>query len=70
MEMTMKENTGELLTARKTAELLNIPEKTLQRYRSQGEGPPFIKIGGLIRYNRQALEQYLCDQTYNGGRSA
>lgn len=34
-------------------------EKTLAQWRSQGKGPPFLKIGGRILYARADLDAWL-----------
>jgi predicted DNA-binding transcriptional regulator AlpA len=36
--------------------------KTLQRWRLDGRGPQFIKIGRLVRYSQESLDQYLAGQ--------
>jgi predicted site-specific integrase-resolvase len=33
--------------------------KTLQRYRSTGEGPPFIRAGGRVLYDRHDCDFWL-----------
>jgi hypothetical protein len=32
---------------------------TLRRERQRGEGPPFVVLGGLVRYPRAAYEEWL-----------
>lgn len=34
------------------------PEKTLANWRSARTGPPFLKIGGRVMYERAELERY------------
>jgi Helix-turn-helix domain len=36
---------------------------TLQNWRRRGKGPPFIRIGGQIRYDREAIELWLRQRT-------
>lgn len=36
-----------------------ISERTLQRWRFERTGPPYIKIGRLIRYRKSALDAFL-----------
>jgi predicted DNA-binding transcriptional regulator AlpA len=49
-----------LLTPRKAAEYLGVPESTLAQWRSQRRGPPYIKLEmRLVRYRSSDLEVYL-----------
>jgi predicted DNA-binding transcriptional regulator AlpA len=52
-----------LLTSRRLAELLDCSERTLERRREEGDGPPYVKIGGVIRYPLSELERWLADNT-------
>ncbi len=53
-----------LLTPRETAEqILRCSERTLERRRLEGDGPPFVKIGASIRYPLNELERWLADNT-------
>lgn len=36
-----------------------IPPRTLQRWRQEGTGPAFLKIGRLIRYRQRDLDDFL-----------
>ena len=36
--------------------------KTMQRWRLDGRGPSFIKVGRLVRYSQESLDQYLAGQ--------
>ena len=40
----------------------------------QGDGPPFVKIGGAVRYRRSDLDQYIAQRrrlsTSDDGRAA
>lgn len=40
----------ELLREEEVAVLLKVSKKTLQHWRVIGKGPPFIRMGGAIRY--------------------
>jgi hypothetical protein len=46
---------GIFLTAAQAADLLNISEVSLGRWRIEGSGPPFSKFGRAVRYERVAL---------------
>ena len=39
-----------------------ISPRTLQRQRQTGDGPPFIKVGGAVRYLRADLDRYLAER--------
>lgn len=36
----------------------DISPRTLERWRWLGEGPPFVKIGGRVRYRIEDVEAY------------
>lgn len=59
--------TGEELTPTEAAELINVTPKTLANWRYQGIGPAYRKLGrgrgGLVRYPRRSIEQWLDAQT-------
>lgn len=44
-----------------------IPEKTLANWRSRGEGPPYLKIGGRIYYPESDLDEWLADRYVRTG---
>ena len=48
-----------LLKEGETADILNLEVSTLRRWRWSGDGPPFIKLGGAVRYRRSDLEAYI-----------
>ena len=41
------------------AEFLDVKVPTLRRWRWSGDGPPFIKLGGAVRYRRSDLEAFI-----------
>lgn len=49
----------ELLTRRETAGLCRVSERTLELLATEGGGPPFLRIGRLVRYRRSALRAWL-----------
>lgn len=49
----------ELLTEREAASLLKISSRTLQAWRPAGTGPAFVRVGRSIRYRRNALQEWL-----------
>ena len=49
----------DLLTVQQVSELTGISVETLNQWRSQRKGPPYLKIEGkLVRYRRADLIQY------------
>lgn len=59
---TSKENQMETkvrhLTQRELADRWNKSEATIERYRSDGVGPKYLKIGGAVRYRLEDIEQF------------
>lgn len=45
------------------AELLNVSVHTLRGWRQKKLGPPYAKVGGLVRYRRAEVEKWLDAQT-------
>lgn len=41
------------------AEFLDVSQKTLQRWRSQGVGPPFLRLGRSVKYDLSDLSEFL-----------
>ena len=64
-----------LLTPKETAELLRVAPKTLEKWRSKSYGPdkiipegglvgpPFVRMGSMVRYRRRDLLLWLESQT-------
>lgn len=48
-----------LLTPKQAAERLAIARHTLARWRLEGGGPPFLKLGGAVRYDVGDLDAFL-----------
>jgi excisionase family DNA binding protein len=48
-----------LLTPDQAAEQLHVKVGTLAQWRSQGRGPVFTRVGGLVMYERSDLQAYL-----------
>jgi len=60
---------GSLLSEREVARQLNISEVTLQMWRYQGKGPPFVRLLRMIRYRPADLEAWLLVQEVFPARS-
>ncbi len=54
-----------LLTEIQAADLLRMSSRTLQAWRGQGVGPPFIRAGRAIRYRRSDVLSWATEQTVN-----
>ncbi len=50
------------LNNEEAAQYLGLKAATLNKWRVYGEGPPFIKVGRLVRYRRTDLDAYLSDR--------
>ena len=49
----------DLLSAKKAAVLLGVSERTLERLRTDGEGPKYIKFGQTVRYQPSDLRAWI-----------
>ena len=55
--------TTPLLDSLDTARFLNLKTPgTLANWRTRGQGPAYIKVGGSIRYRMEDLERWLSQQ--------
>lgn len=45
------------------AAYLGFTPKTVQNWRSDGGGPPYIKFGNRVRYDRRVVDRWLEKQT-------
>lgn len=48
-----------LVTERDASEILGVSMRTLQKWRLQGNGPRFVKLGHAVRYDVKDLEAYI-----------
>jgi predicted site-specific integrase-resolvase len=55
----MAEFYGKLLLQSQLAELLNCSVQTLRRWRRLGQGPPYLKVVGQIRYRQSEVDKWL-----------
>jgi excisionase family DNA binding protein len=49
----------ELLTTKEAAKFLKISTVTLEKWRCQERGPQYVKLGRAVRYEREALQRYI-----------
>jgi hypothetical protein len=52
-------NTSTLLTTDEVAAWLRRPPRSLVNWRYRGEGPPYLRVGGSIRYRAVDIERWL-----------
>ena len=50
-----------LMDSREIAAYLKVSESTLSRWRSAGQGPPFLRLGGIARYRLDAVDRWLAE---------
>lgn len=50
---------GDLVAESGAAAHIGRPVRTLQQWRYRGEGPPYIKVGGRVRYSLRDLDAWL-----------
>jgi hypothetical protein len=48
-----------LLNQREAAERLRLSERTLERFRLTGDGPPYVKAGRRVVYRAEDLERWI-----------
>ena len=56
------QDAGRLLTQDDLARRWRMTARSLERWRSQGTGPKWMKIGGLARYRLEDVLQYEMEQ--------
>ena len=59
-----------LYTEEQQADALGIAPKTLANQRSAGNGPPFIKVGRLVRYDPEVTAKWLAERTFTSTSEA
>lgn len=52
---------SEVLDAKGAASELGLTVQTLARWRVEGRGPKYMKLGGAVRYTRDAIDNYRRD---------
>ncbi|MCW5673393.1 MAG: helix-turn-helix domain-containing protein [Xanthobacteraceae bacterium] len=48
-----------LITEKAAARLLSVSFRTLQTWRTQEKGPPFLRIGRAVRYESEAISSWV-----------
>ena len=67
----MCEDRPNLLTQKQVADRLQVSERTLERWRSEHQGPPFVQLvkGGKVRYRAGDVGAWLETQLVRPVRS-
>jgi excisionase family DNA binding protein len=55
-----------LLTEEEVSERLHVSLATIRRWRLERRGPKFIKVGALVRYQPEDLEEWLASLPTGG----
>lgn len=50
---------SQLLTTQAAARLVGLSPRTLETFRVRGGGPAFVKLGGAVRYEPKALQDWI-----------
>ena len=53
----------ELVNEREAARILSVAQGTLPVWRSRRQGPPYVKVGGAVRYKVSDLERDIAERT-------
>jgi hypothetical protein len=49
----------QLVSTKELSEIWGVPESTLRYWRSAETGPPYVKLGGRIKYHLADVERYV-----------
>jgi predicted DNA-binding transcriptional regulator AlpA len=53
------------LTEAEVCALLRITPRTMRNWRRSGEGPPYVRLGGLwLRYEQSAIDAWVAARTF------
>ncbi len=63
-------NERTFLIQREAADLLRLSQRTLERLRVGGTGPPFVKAGRRVLYRRADLEDWVNQRIYQSTSQA
>jgi predicted DNA-binding transcriptional regulator AlpA len=55
----------ELLTPKEISQLLKISIHTLAKWRSQGQGPDYVKTGKSVKYSLDTIGNWISEKTIN-----
>lgn len=58
------------LTQQQVADLLHISTRTLERLRTEGGGPRYLKAGRSVLYSESAIQTWLQNRTFENASEA
>lgn len=56
-------STQQFFSTKQLARRLGLSYRTLEDWRRRRVGPPFVRVGGLVRYPIMLLDEYLQSRT-------
>jgi predicted DNA-binding transcriptional regulator AlpA len=59
LQSTLISARDRLLTTEETADLLRLSTSWLAKARMRGDGPPFVKLGGSVRYVESSVIRWM-----------
>ena len=63
--MSMGLEMGKKLTTREAAAYVGIKKSTLQKYRTEGTGPRFIKLGKVVSYDQIDCDRWIEEHKFS-----
>lgn len=54
-----------LLTSKEVSRLWEISPHTLRKWRWEGKGPQFVKLGHRVLYKESAIKEYIDNNSYS-----
>ena len=51
------------VSEKEAAAILDVSLSTIRRWRKNGSGPAFFRFGGVLRYSRAALDEFVDNHT-------
>lgn len=64
MSQATQNDQESLVSETEAARLLDVSVRTLQAWRVQDAGPPYVRVGRLIRYARASLLAWIRSRTH------
>ena len=52
------------------SEITGVPVETLSFWRKNNDGPPYVKLGRLVRYSHSALLKFITNNTHDPARGS
>lgn len=57
-----------LIRSAAAARMLDIREDTLRKWRAKGKGPPWVRMGGAVRYQAEDVKAWVESQKQKEGK--